>query len=53
MTIKSISILSKWHRNFGQSEIILSMDNGNLKRMEKEKIKKEKQKDTVEKILPF
>ena len=52
MTIKSISILSKWQRNFGQSEIILSMDNGNLKSMGKEKLKKVKQKDTVQKILP-
>lgn len=55
MIRKFSPIVSKWHRNFGQSEIILSMDNGHSKNMEEEKLKKEKQKDTVEnsKLFPF
>lgn len=32
----------KWHRNSEQSEVILNMDNGHSKSMEKEKPKKEK-----------
>lgn len=42
MIRKFSPIVSKWHRNFGQSEIILSMDNGHSKNMEEEKLKKEK-----------
>lgn len=55
MIIKFCPILSKWYRNFRQPGILLSMDNGKLKSMEKEKLKKKKGgwKMQWKKIFPF
>lgn len=55
MIIKFCPILSKWYRNFRQPGIFLSMDNGKLKSMEKEKLKKKRGgvENAVEKNLSF
>lgn len=45
MIVKSSLILSKWHRNLGHPEIILSTDNGKQKSMDKEKPKNRRVKN--------
>lgn len=53
MIRKFSPIVSKWHRNFGQSEIILSMDNGHSKNMEEENSKKRSRRILLKTLNSF